>query len=99
MPVGVIVFGGGLLLTVWSWYLLGVSRAWGLRYFESDKKKNVEKRGPYKHLKNPIYDGFVLLFFGIALIFNSLIHLLIGLECFILFNILLSAYENKKLIN
>ena len=95
-PFGFIMSIFGLILIILSGYLLGLRRAWGIRYFEKNYKNDIEKRGPYKYLNNPIYDGFILFFLGKALANNSIFYLLISLECYLLFNVFLSSFENKE---
>jgi len=96
VPMGIFTSMVGLILIIWSGCLLGLRRAWGIRYFEKNLKNKIERRGPYKYLNNPIYDGFVLYSLGKALTNNSFIYLLISLECYLFFNVFLSSFENKE---
>lgn len=89
----------GAIIIVWSFLILGIKRTWGIRYFEKTYKEKIEKRGPYRFLINPIYDGFFILLTGKALSFNSLFHLIIAVESFILLNVFLARFENKEIIN
>lgn len=97
-PIGLFINLIGLILIIWSGLLLGIRRAWGIRYFDPKFVNSHEKRGPYKYLDNPIYDGFIMLAFGKALMNNSMTYLIISIECFIIFNVFLSNLENKKIV-
>lgn len=87
----------GLLIALWAIILLGIPRMWGVRYFKSSRDDVIEHRGIYRVLKNPIYDGFFLIFLGSALSSNSLFYLYGALESFILLNCLLARFENKDI--
>lgn len=97
-PFGILVTLVGIGLAIWSITLLGIKRMWGIRYFIKDgTPKKVERRGPYAFLKNPMYDGFFLIFLGSALVYNSLFYLIAAIESYLLLNVLLARFENKEL--
>lgn len=94
--VGTILNVIGIILIFWSFLLLGIRRMWGVRYFERQTHERFEKRGPYRLLNNPMYNGFSLLFLASAFINNSSSHLFLSIESFVLFG-LLSKFENKRI--
>lgn len=96
-PIGMIIKILGIVLILWSGWMLGIKRMWGIRYFEKNYKNKIERSGPYKYLKNPIYLGFFLSFLGNALRSNSLYYFFIAAETYLLFNILLVRFENKEI--
>lgn len=93
--IGTILTYLGVALAIWSIALLGVRRMWGIRYFSKETKPSVEKRGPYRFLKNPMYAGFFFIFLGAALTQNSLFYLVAAAESFLLLNVCLARFENK----
>lgn len=93
--IGNILIYGGLLIVIWSFALLGFKRAFGLRFFRSEDAGVAINRGPYRFLRNPIYDGFFLVFLGSAFTGNSLGNLILAGTSFICLNIFLAAFENR----
>lgn len=94
--VGDILNVAGTVAIIWSILILSIKRMWGVRYFERQTHERFEKRGPYRLLNNPMYNGFSLLFLASAFINNSSSHLFLSIESFVLFG-LLSKFENKRI--
>ena len=97
-PMGFLLSLIGIVLIFWSGSLLGLKKAWGIRFFEKKYKDIIEKRGPYKFLVNPIYDGFFVYFLGKTIVTDSLLYLFLSLESFLLLNIFLARFENQEIV-
>lgn len=97
-PIGLLLSLTGVILIFWSGSLLGLKRTWGIRFFDKNYKDTIEKRGPYKFLINPIYDGFFVYFLGKTLVNDSLFYLILSLESFLLLNVFLARFENQEII-
>ncbi len=97
IPIGFLIKFLGIILIIWSFMTLGVKRAWGARYFIQDLKKDVEIKGPYRWLINPIYDGIFLFLLGKGLSTNSMYYFILSLESFVLLNLFLASFENKEI--
>lgn len=91
--IGVFCIGTGLLLYTRSRLLLGRNQAMGMRFFFPEKSKKITT-GVYHFLHNPMYDGFVLIFLGIGLLFGFVEDFYLATASFVLFNIFLASVEN-----
>lgn len=96
-PFGLFISLAGVVLIFWSGRLLGLKRTWGIRFFDPAYQKIIEKRGPYKFLINPIYDGLMLYFLGQTIATDSLFYLMLSCESFLLLNVLLARFENQEI--
>ena len=94
-----LIFGVGALLTL----LAASFRTWAAAYLQSntvqDPKMHLDAivaDGPYRHLRNPLYLGAILLAFGMALLTSwpGFLIITIGLTLFIL---RLTGLEESKL--
>lgn len=72
---GVVLFGAGIGLVFWSGVALG-------KLYSGDVTLQKDHRlvtdGPYRQIRHPRYTGGILLGFGLALIFNSWIGLVVS---------------------
>lgn len=59
----------------------------------------ITNSGPFRLLKNPIYDSYFLVFIGLALIGSNAAYFIIALESFVGLNILESHIESIKVRN
>jgi len=67
----------------------------GRQFFLRENKKQWITSSIYKYLKNPMYDGFILIFLGLTLMRGTTENLLLALSSFLLLNIFLSRIESK----
>lgn len=92
--LGYLLVLAGLVLSGDSLRRLGLKKAMGYRFFNPQEKTWVQK-GFYSKLKNPIYDGFVLIFIGLGLSRGISFDFYLALVSFILLNLILAPIENK----
>ena len=94
-----LIFGIGAFLT----FLAAASRTWAAAYLQSntvqDPAMHVDRivaDGPYRHVRNPLYLGAILLAFGLALLttWQGFLIISIGLTIFVL---RLTGLEESKL--
>jgi protein-S-isoprenylcysteine O-methyltransferase Ste14 len=94
-----LIFGVGALLTL----LAASFRTWAAAYLQSNTVQDpamhldaIVADGPYRHLRNPLYLGAILLAFGMALLTSrpGFLIITIGLTIFIL---RLTGLEESKL--
>lgn len=88
----------GLYLSYDGLKIIGLKQAMGCRFFYADKLDWISS-GPFKHLKNPIYDGFVLILMGLGLLKGIYLDFYLAGASFILLNIFLSSIENAQPIS
>lgn len=93
--LGAISISTGLFLVVQSRLLLGHNQAMGIRFFFPEKAKRITHY-LYAYLNNPMYDGFILVFIGLALAFGITADFYLAGASFLLFNILLAGVENYE---
>lgn len=67
--VGFVIFGCGLGLCLWS--RLEMGKYWGLPATLEERQDQLVKTGPFQFTRNPIYLGFILVFFGFFLALRS----------------------------
>lgn len=84
----------GLILVIWSRYILGRAGAMGIRWFVPEKISAWETRGPYRFLTNPMYDGFILIFIGLGLWFGTTENFVLALASFLFLNLFLNKVES-----
>lgn len=53
-------------------------------------------KGIYSYLHNPIYDGFVLMLVGLALVTQLSFNLILAFASFMLLNVFLASVENSQ---
>lgn len=92
--LGYLLVIGGLTLSVWHMWVLGWRQAMGGQFFEQSYTWTTN--GLYRYLKNPIYDGFLLIFLGLFFIKNQGDYLLLAVASGLLLNIFLAPIENKR---
>lgn len=93
--LGYLLVMGGLTLSVWHLWVLGWRQAMGSRFFDSSYNHTWTTKGLYRYLKNPIYDGFFLIFVGMFFHKSQLDYLLLAVSSILLLNIFLAPVENK----
>jgi protein-S-isoprenylcysteine O-methyltransferase len=71
-PFGVAVFVAGVLLQMWAGWALG--RAYQGR-LQVSRRQRLVRSGPYRFVRHPSYAAFVLMAFGVAHGFSSLVAL------------------------
>lgn len=90
--VGVVLLIAGLTISTWHRVLLGRARFMGGRCF--DRKYDTRVAGGlYRYLRDPIYDGIVLAFLGLALWRGNTDFLLLAFASFLFLNIFMSQIE------
>jgi protein-S-isoprenylcysteine O-methyltransferase Ste14 len=67
LVIGFIISMGGELIRIW-----GVSYAGGETRTTKVGASNLVTQGPYAYLRNPLYAGNLLIYFGISIMANSL---------------------------
>ncbi len=90
--LGMVLVLMGLTVSTWHRLLLGRARFMGGRCFNKQYDTRVEG-GLYPYLQNPIYDGIVLAFIGMALWRENTDFLLLALVSFLFFNIFMAWIE------
>jgi protein-S-isoprenylcysteine O-methyltransferase Ste14 len=91
LGMGFIAIGVGLV--IWVRILLGRNQAMGERFFFPETFRRASS-GPFKLLRNPMYDGFILVFAGLALAFGIYEDFILATTSFVLLNLWLSRIEN-----
>lgn len=76
--------------------LLGRDQAMGIRFFFPERAKYI-RHNLYKYLNNPMYDGFILVFVGLALLFGVQENYHLAIASFLMLNIGLASIENYQL--
>lgn len=70
--LGTIIFYAGIFIAVWG--RINMGRTWGMPgTWDTKRDKKLVTHGAFKYSRNPIYLGFLLLFFGLELALNSLL--------------------------
>jgi len=93
--IGLIALIAGLYLSIKSRILLGRHQAMGIRFFLPEKTTKITN-SLYSFLNNPMYDGFILIFIGVGLLFGIRENFYLAGASFILLNLLLARVENYK---
>ncbi|PYR96931.1 MAG: hypothetical protein DMG15_26290 [Acidobacteria bacterium] len=83
----------GLLLTLWARVVLGGNWSSGVAFKEQHE---LIERGPYAHVRHPIYSGVLLMFLGIAIFRGSAAGFI--LLAIIVVGLWLKALEEEKLL-
>ncbi len=93
---GIFLVGIGLWLVVSSYLRLGgFEMAMGKRFFFPEKNTEWLNIGIYTYLKNPMYDGFVLLLVGFGMLFGAIEDYYLAITIFVLFNGILAFIESR----
>jgi len=93
--VGFVTLITGLYLSIKSRLLLGRHQAMGIRFFLPEKATKITS-SLYSFLNNPMYDGFILIFVGMGLIFGVKADFYLAAWSFLLLNIFLASIENYR---
>lgn len=94
--IGLILTIVGVVLVVWARVLLGHNQAMGKRFFFPETTRKV-LRGPFQFVRNPMYDGFILVLVGLGLTLGIFEDAVLALVSFVLLNVSLSRIENRGL--
>ena len=89
---GVILVLLGLALSTWHRLLLGRKKFMGGRCFDR-QYDTWTSGGLYRFLKNPVYDGIILTFVGLAFWRENTDFLILALASFLFFNIFMVRIE------
>ncbi|GEM_PF-3402902 len=92
---GIVLFLIGLYFSIRSIKQLGLTQAMGYRFFKNEKTKWYSSE-IYSALHNPMYDGFILVFLGLALTFGIIGDFFLALASFLLLNVFLATIEKEK---
>lgn len=95
--IGIPFLSVGVLLVIWSRLILGRNGAMGIRWFLPERASVWEKRGPYRVLANPMYDGFIFIFLGVGMWFGTTENFYLALVSFFLLNLYLARVESYEL--
>jgi protein-S-isoprenylcysteine O-methyltransferase Ste14 len=87
----------GIVLGSLGYLTLGLTRSLHYNFF-SEITERVVKKGIYKYIDNPQYEGLFFILLGFALLTDSLYNLVIFLEVLILM-VLLKYVEDKPITN
>ncbi len=85
----------GIFIGLMGYLALGLTRSLHYNFF-FEMTENVVKRGIYKYLDNPQYEGLFFILLGFAFLTDSLYNLIIFLEVLILM-VLLKYIEDKPI--
>ena len=92
---GLIPIATGVLLYVWcAWYFTFIGQGTPAAF---DPPRNLVVKGPYRHLRNPMYVAVCLVVLGQAALFESARLLNYSLFIFIGFNLFVIFYEEPTL--
>ncbi len=67
--MGIVMFILGIILAVWA--RLTMNRVWGVPGEHAAQQDALITTGPFKFSRNPIYLGFLLIYFGFAIAIKS----------------------------
>lgn len=67
--LGVVMYLSGFILAVWARIVM--SKSWGIPGEHIQKQDKLVTTGPFAITRNPIYLGFLLLYFGFAFAIDS----------------------------
>jgi protein-S-isoprenylcysteine O-methyltransferase Ste14 len=84
----------GLILNIWHRMLLGRERFMGGRCFER-KYDTRTNGGLYRYLQNPIYDGIIMTFIGLAIWRENSGFLLLAVATFLFLNVFIGIIEGS----
>lgn len=91
--IGLFFLAAGLWLKIWSYKSLGKNWSAKINIYNDHF---LVKTGPYKWIRHPVYDSYLLTFIGGFLISGDCLVLIIGVGYFFL-NVA-RAYEEEKLL-
>ena len=93
---------GLVLIVIGAWLVvkthldLGSEVAMGRRFFFPEEAPMWLATGVYSFLTHPMYDGFLIIFLGLAVTFHSIENFYFALASFLLFNVFLAlVVENR----
>lgn len=92
---GILIIAGGMFLSFSGFKRLGIKQAMGFRFF-SKGKTDWLSGGVFSVLRNPIYDGFCLILFGLWLFTGIFLNFYLAVANIVLLNIFLASIENNS---
>jgi len=66
---GILLYAGGFFLAMWA--RTTMSKSWGVPGEHAAKQNKLVTTGPFSFSRNPIYIGFLMLYFGFAFAIQS----------------------------
>jgi len=99
--IGLILVIPAAIIVTWCGFIMGMKRIYSQTIFEKKGHFKPVKKGPYKYIKHPIYLGWIMIFFGLALFFNSIYILIFAAEglAYILIRMKYEEEEIKKFLS
>ncbi len=74
MNFGLIMYVLGMILALWARFTM--NNVWGIPGMHASQQDKLITKGPFSFSRNPIYLGFLLLYFGFALAIGSIMFIL-----------------------
>lgn len=69
VSAGIVMYISGTILALWARFTM--NNSWGIPAEHSAKQDTLITTGPFQLTRNPIYIGFLLIYFGFALAIGS----------------------------
>lgn len=91
--IGITMAIVGILIVGYTRHLLGREQAMGVRFFFPERLRRVNS-SLYRYLRNPMYDGFLLVLVGLGLSLGIQGDYLLAVVSFVLLNVSLAQIEN-----
>lgn len=95
-PAGIFILVIASGLWLWAFTQLGPERTANGNIFGRGPAEPVDK-GPFRLLRNPMYDSYLLAFVGLALWKANAQYFLLALESYLLLNVLEARVENRAI--
>jgi protein-S-isoprenylcysteine O-methyltransferase Ste14 len=92
-PAGVAVLAVSAALWLWAFAHLGPQRL-ANGYFFGRGPSAAVRSGPFRWLRNPMYDSYALAFVGVGLVTNNAAFFVLAAESYLLLNIIEARVEN-----
>lgn len=67
--IGIAMYLSGIILALWA--RLTMNKVWGIPGEHSSQQKELTTTGPFAFSRNPIYLGFLLIYFGFSIAIRS----------------------------
>ena len=93
-PAGLAVLAVSAALWLWAFAQLGVKRLANGNFFGRGPSAAV-RGGPFRWLRNPMYDSYALAFVGMGLVTNNAAFFVLAAESYLLLNVIEARVENR----
>jgi protein-S-isoprenylcysteine O-methyltransferase Ste14 len=93
-PAGFVLLGVSASIWLWAAARLGPTRLANGPFFGRGPATAV-RDGPYRWLRNPIYDSYALAFVGAGLVKTNAAFFLLAAESYLLLNVMEAGVENR----